>query len=923
MAISWGAWSSNNRLRAGVEVVMSPSTITASTTKVTLTTKAYLQTRYASSEYTSSNTWYITGSGVTDGSGSTDWSLSAMGYKLMGTTTTTVTLTTSTQAKPASVRVKSNAAYPGTEATVSTTFTVPKLAVAAPAPPISLSTSRISDTSQKVSWSRQATSSAPYDSQIVYRKDNISTSLVAVATVTGTTTSWTDTKTRSDRVYTYAVRAKNTGGYSGYAYAPNISTTPAAPAAPTVKKTTSGDITVTRPTLSPVSTGGWEVWHAANGVWDASRLALVAYGTTSWTHVAPNSTQTHTYRLKAVSSTPTLYSANGATSVGVTPLTPPSAPTGLSPSGVAQEAAESALFVWTHNPLDTTDQSAYEIQWRPVATTTWTSTGKVTSTASSRLFAANTWTNGQTIEWQVRTWGQHATASAWSASGTLTLSTRPVATITGPTEATPWDSARVRLDWTYGDAEGQVQTAWKANLYAGDGSVLESLAGADSTTSVRFATRVADGGTYSVDVVVRDSTGLWSAADSVVFTVDFAVLPTPVVSAEFDVESAASSVYVTVPVPSGVEVPVDTAEVWRSIDGGPWALIADDIVPTPLPDRVNALANPSFETDTSGWITSGGLVVTRETSGGVQGPADVLLSGGSAQALFYNSTAATAAPNEAWTASFHVKGTAGQTVSIACVAYTSAGAAITGFAYVPFTLDGTWQRISNTLVMPATAAGARAILSIPVAGQQVRVDGAMLERSDSLGSYIEGTVKQPSTFAVTDAIPALNASNRYKAVVETAMGAFGESAPVEVFTSGVKHLFVNAGPGFGDFVRVNSNVNVDLNTGRSRALRRAAGRDLPVPFDGQQVTTEVSVSATLWRPDRAAERASQSSSWQDISRFALSYSPACFRDPDGNRVFVSMAPVRISGLGTGAVRSVSWSMSAIDYEEPVVSSTTL
>jgi hypothetical protein len=902
---------------------MSPSTITASTTKVTLTTKAYLQTRYASSEYTSSNTWYITGSGVTDGSGSTDWSLSAMGYKLMGTTTTTVTLTTSTQAKAASVRIKSNAAYPGTEATVSTTFTVPKLAVAAPAAPISLSTSRISDTSQKVSWSRQATSSAPYDSQIVYRKDNISTSLVAVATVTGTTTSWTDTKTRSDRVYTYAVRAKNTGGYSAYAYAPNISTTPATPAAPSVKKTTSGDITVTRPALSPVSTGGWEVWHAANGVWDSTRLALVAYGTTSWTHVAPNSTQTHTYRLRAVSSVPTLYSANGATSAGVTPLTPPSAPTDLIPSGVAQEAAETALFTWTHNPLDTTDQSAYEIQWRPVATTTWTTTGKVTSTASSRLFAANTWTNGQTIEWQVRTWGQHATASAWSASGTLTLSTRPTATITEPADGVAWDSARIRVSWTYGDAEGQAQTAWKANLYAGDGSILESLAGADNTTTVYFATRLADGGSYSVDVSVRDSTGLWSAAETQVFATDFAALPIPVVSAEFDVETASTSVYVTVPYPVAPQVGVDTAEVWRSIDGGPWALVADDIVPTPLPDRVNAVVNPSFETDTSTWTSSGGLVVAREATGGVQGSALAYLSGGAASSLFYPTLAIASGPNEVWTGSLYVKGTAGQTVSFGLIGYTAAGASVSGFTYTPFTLDGTWQRISQTYVLPATAAGVRPVLSLPTAAMQVRVDGFLMERSDDLGAYFEGTQKQPSTFAVTDSIPALNATNSYKAIVETAMGAFAEGAPVDVFTAGAKHLFVNAGPGFADFVRVNSNVGVDLQQGRSRALRRAAGRDLPVPFDGQQVTTEVSVSATLWRPDRAQERAAESSSWQDIARFALSYSPACFRDPDGNRVFVSMAPVRISGLGVGAVRSVSWSMSAIDYAEPVVSSTTL
>lgn len=769
MSITWGAWSSNNRLRAGIEVLMSPSTLTASTTTVTLTTKVYLQTRYASSESSSSTDWWITGTGVTDGSGNTDWSLGDMGYKLMGSTTTGVTLTSSSQAKPASGKVHSYYAYAGTEASVNTTFTVPARAVAAPAAPISLATSRISDTSQKVSWSRQATTTAPYDQQIVYRKDNVSTSLAAIATVTGTTTSFTDTKTRTDRIYTYAVRAKNAGGYSGYAYAPAIATTPYGPGAPSVKKTSSGDISVGRPTMSAASTK-WELWHAANGVWDSAALASLANTVTSYTHTAPDSTKTHTYRVRAVTAVPVLYSAYGITSAGVTPLTPPAAPTNLVPSGVAQEAAEAVTFTWTHNALDTTDQTAYEIQWRPVATTTWTTTGKVASTTSSKAWAANTWANGQTIEWQVRTWGQNATAGPWSASGTLTLSSRPTATITSPADGVAWDSARLRLDWTYGDAEGQVQTGWKVNLYDGDGAVLETLTGADGTTEVRFATRLADGGTYSVDVTVRDSTGLWAAAPDVqVFATDFAQLPTPTVTGEWDNEAATNSVYVSVPVAVSPQVAPDSAEVWRSIDGGPWALVADNLQLTPD---------------------------------------------------------------------------------------------------------------ANDATLPWTV-------------------------------------------SVTDAIPALNTTNTYKAIVETEMGAFQESATFDIFTSGAKHVFVNAGPGFADYVRVNSNVSVELTSSRSRMLRRAAGRALPVPFDGQQTSTEVSVSATLWRPDRAYERASQASSWEDIADFALSYSPACFRDPDGNRLFVAMGPVKIAGLGTGGVRSVSWAMTAIDYAEPVVSSTTL
>lgn len=135
MAVTWGSWSSNNRLRCGMELSMSPSTVSESTTSVTITVKVYLQTRYASWEDTyNQNNWYI--SGDLTASGMTDWNLGAMGTKLMASRSISVaTSTSSSITKTFHDYVISRGAYPGTKANgPSLSITVPKRPVAPPPP---------------------------------------------------------------------------------------------------------------------------------------------------------------------------------------------------------------------------------------------------------------------------------------------------------------------------------------------------------------------------------------------------------------------------------------------------------------------------------------------------------------------------------------------------------------------------------------------------------------------------------------------------------------------------------------------------------------------------------------------------------------------------------------------------------------------
>jgi len=162
--------------------------------------------------------------------------------------------------------------------------------------------------------------------------------------------------------------------------------------------------------------------------------------------------------------------------------------------------------------------------------------------------------------------------------------------------------------------------------------------------------------------------------------------------------------------------------------------------------RTNALTNPSWEADLTGWVAYGTVAGTysRDTTQartGATGTACALLTGYTAGLSFYNNPATPAAAGTTWTGAFYVKGTAGHVLSIALCGYNSAGASVSGFRYDQVVLDGTWQRISQTYTLPETSITVRLLLSVPAATATagIRVDDALLEQAPDLRPYLEGT----------------------------------------------------------------------------------------------------------------------------------------------------------------------------------------
>lgn len=523
-------------------------------------------------------------------------------------------------------------------ATVSGSIVVPPDAPAAPTigTPV-----RVSDTSTTVNWTRNATVSAPYDSQQIQRRVYTG-EWSSWATIVTRTTSYSssaamsisDGGTVANRAYQYQVRAINSGGSATSAASVTVFTTPGTPSALVAEKTSSGGVKVTVTQTVPYSSYTTTLQYSTDGGTSWTGLTTLASGVTSYTWTSPPGGSAVMFRARAVNDTTGV--GNGLTSGWRTsnsvPLSaPPAAPSNLSPNGSAFDGDDDATFTWQYNTVDTSAQTAYELQYRPVSGS-WTSTGKISSDTASRTFTGGTFTNGVSYEWQVRTWGVNATAGAWSPTATFAASGSPSATITAPGSVLA--GSVVVATWSYFDPESTTQSGYQAELYDGD-VVLEALSGSGDATTVTFSVRLEDDSTYKLRVRARDGAGLWSPWDELIFTTDFPVPSAPVLALTWDEEQGA--VIVDIDNPSGGAVDVVSNDIYQSLDGETWRLAvtgaapdtstADPIAPVGVPVMYKVVAwsdIPSFTEsevstittpDTRGYWSAGdgyGVVVPME-----------------------------------------------------------------------------------------------------------------------------------------------------------------------------------------------------------------------------------------------------------------------------------------------------------------------
>lgn len=459
MAIQWGAWegASPNRIRVGIDVEWTAANggdITVNTASAKATVKIYTDVEGNWSDDQTLNFGGAIG-------GSVSFTNNQSNNRVLRETKTYTYDYGDNEygSSPGSRTFSANltGAFNGATPSKSVTSDIPKRPYGAPNAPSAVSVTRISDISQKVSWTNNATTARPWD-RVRVQIDGAANDLWNgdVGTPGGSSTSFTDTgNTVPNEKYKYRVRAEGPGGNSDpYVETSVIYTTPAAPT-----DATRTDGTLPDQVVSWTNTAGYAEYSTEiqRGIVDPSTdavtwttISTVVADTTSYTDTAAQTSQKTRYRVRHRTTAGvqgTLYSdySNETTTTpGV--VSAPNPPTGLSPTGNALIApAQPRVFTWVHNPTDSTAQTAYQIQWRVVGAGSWTVLGKIASTSASWTAPANTFPDNSTIEWQVRTWGA-ATSGGSDGTGASDFSASSVFKVVGDPNAARVNKRVLRYD---------------------------------------------------------------------------------------------------------------------------------------------------------------------------------------------------------------------------------------------------------------------------------------------------------------------------------------------------------------------------------------------------------------------------------------------------------------------------------------------
>lgn len=627
MAITWSSWRSGggNKYRTGVDITFTPTTPTPSTASVSVTVRSYLQSEFGSNG--GSDSWWLSSSEAISASnvGGWSWVTSAMQQLLIATRTETVALSYSgTKSYSATSRVK-DLGSSSLDFSVTKSVTLPRRPAQAPSPPTSATMTRVSDTQHNISWVRPGNAGSDgtvWTHTHIQRFNEIDGIYSTVRRTTSTANTWSDTSTRANNRYQYRVRGENATGESAWVATERRSTTPGVPTGVKAVKLASGDIRVS-----------WEAAHLwGDALFEIRDNGGAVVGThpinsgDQWIHTSPDPAVTHQYQVRALTSAaepPVLYGNWSTASNVVQLLTPPNAPTALSPNGVVRDFGfGSVALTWQHNSVDTTDQEAYELRYR-VNGGSWT-TVSATSANSIRALSMSGMTDPSTIEWQVRTKGQHPNFGNWSAVASFTVTTAPSATVIFPND--PVTTPSTTISWTYFHGGGQPQTAWQASIVDplfGDSIFVRN--GSGTTSSVTTTSVLRNGVTYKARVRVRNSAGLWSDFAEKTFTVSFPSPNPPLVQTE-----CSDNGYVIVRAQadnSGTAPPTRSMSIERRNEAGQWIPLADNLgLDVEWYDATAATFGDTTFRVTS--ITTSGAVASTEVVAQCRNDCDIFISGG-------------------------------------------------------------------------------------------------------------------------------------------------------------------------------------------------------------------------------------------------------------------------------------------------------
>lgn len=340
-----------------------------------------------------------------------------------------------------------------------------------PTAPERAAVSRVSDTSQTVSWVRGVNADNCWTGVSVERQTDGGD---WVSAYNGDTsgTSWSDTSTTAGHVYAYRVRGKNPAVTSSAVTAGTVYTTPSAPSGVTASAASATTATVDA-SGKPKYVDSYEIQRKTTGDWVALTTA------TSLPATVATASGSNTFRVRAKKGE---LLSGWAESNSITTVARPLAPTvtGLSSRYLV---GATAAFGWTPNHPDGSEQTKAQVEVTVPAGTVSTATvnGALTSHSIAHLVAG-------TYKVRVRTHGLFSEWGEWSGYSSFEVFAAPTATITNPaTEGATVGRLPLTAAWSASDAtgiQGQV-----LELLSASGEVLYATKPSASDRSASIGTR--------------------------------------------------------------------------------------------------------------------------------------------------------------------------------------------------------------------------------------------------------------------------------------------------------------------------------------------------------------------------------------------------------------------------------------------------
>lgn len=512
--------------RAIIEATVSSE----SSTQIKYSVKLKYYTLYAIDVY--SNGKFTSGA-----SGS--WSGSMKSTSNSGKTVTVITKSvtvskgSSSKSQTFAGYIQNTGGFGNGKSTATLKVTVPAIDYSAPNAPSGVSATRNSDSQAAVKWTNGSTSTTKPRSSSKVERQTDAGSWSQIASVGSSTANYTDNSISANHRYAYRVRAKGSGGYSGYATSGYIYTTPAAPSSVSLTKLTDTQVQIEIAGAAQWATS-YDVERSVNsGEWES------ASSVTAWPYVDNPGGGTVKYRVRAVRGS--LASA-WTESTEIATITPPYAPSVvLDPSASVIPTGSSLYVRWTPNHPDGSAQESAQLE----ISINGASQGKTVVSGSATSYDLSSYTSVvRTISVRVRTKGLDPSYGEWSQASVVQVAVPPSAyfEVPGDDEAII-SNLPLTVKWVAYDSTG---IAYQQIRLFEDGRQVFTAEPAIFDTQFTFddsTYRLSNNLEYRVELDVRGGSSLASTAVCY-FKTEFAQPEPPVVYTGVDYSDMSVSIEV-------------------------------------------------------------------------------------------------------------------------------------------------------------------------------------------------------------------------------------------------------------------------------------------------------------------------------------------------------------------------------------------